>query len=100
MELTSDYVEEVLAFLLFLPVFIFCFVSSFCFLDDPCLPLVISDDVSVVVPLQSSNICCGSNYSLVVVLMSSGFICMELWIMVIWNHVYIYIELRAVQLFC
>jgi hypothetical protein len=75
---TSDYVE-VLAFWLFLPVFIFCFSfrRRFVFLDDPCLPLVISDDVSVDVPLQSSNICCGSNYSLVVVAMSSGFICMD-----------------------
>jgi hypothetical protein len=59
----SDYVEM----LVFFTCFYLLFRFVVCFLDDPCLPLVISDDVSVVVPLQSSNTCCGSNYSLLVI---------------------------------
>ena len=59
------------------------------------MPLVISDDVSVVVvPLQSSNICCGSNYNLLVV-DELGQV-LSVWnygLYSIWNHVYI--ELRA-----
>lgn len=85
---TNDYVG-VLAFLLFLPVFIFCFVSPFCF-------LVLATrhfryDVSVAT--SKFNICCDSNYNLLAVDELTFYLCIELRIM----EPCIYIELGELR---